>query len=151
MKTLILIENESYSQFNYEAIKSANTCIKNSIDDVAFVALDKTAPFMDINTAIFQPNEMDSYNNGLIITSDIRNIEAILSCANNSQKMLYLYDLNWMFESYTYDYLYDNLTSKDLKIILRSESYIKPLKNLCHREPDGIINNFDLEKIWNLL
>lgn len=151
MKTLICIENESYSQFNYDAIKEVNSYIDNSIDEISFVALDKTNPFMSINTAVYTPNELDSFNNGLIIFGNIKMAKDILKCNNKSQKILYLYDLNWMFEQYMYDYLYEILTDPQLKVIIRNESYVQPLKNLCNREPDGIINNFDLEKIWNLL
>lgn len=151
MKTLICIDNKSYSQCNYDVITKVNKYVENSIEEISFSTLDQTVPFVDINTAVFHPCEMDSFNNGVIIATSISNAKIILSCANSSKKVLYLYDLDWMFQFFEYDELYDILSNKNLKIIARDEDHVSPIKNLCNREPDAIINSFDLEKIWNLL
>jgi hypothetical protein len=51
----------------------------------------------------------------------------------------------------SYDEIYDVLNDENLILVLRSESHVKPVKNLCGREPNAIMGNFELEKIWNLL
>lgn len=151
MKTLICLENLSYSNFNYEAITEINNLVLNSINEICLATFDETMPFMQVNTAVFQPNEIDSFHDGIIILHKIEHAISILESANNSKKVLYLYDLDWMFEPMFYNDLYNVLTNKDLFLILRSEDHVPPIKNLCHREPDAIINNFSLEKIWNSL
>lgn len=151
MKTLICLENLSYSSFNYEAITEVNKHVADSINEISLMKLDETMPFMQINTAIFHPNELDSFHDGVIITHRIEHAVASLKSANNSKKVLYLYDLDWLFEPMFYNDLYNVLTNKDLFLILRSEDHVSPIKNLCHREPDAIINSFSLEKIWNSL
>lgn len=150
MKTIICIDNPSYSAFNFEVITNINTYVADYLDEISLCSLDQSMPFGNINTAIFTPNEMDSFNGGVIIAGNIKNAERILSCANNSKKVLYLYDLDWMFELYDYDYLYSILNHKDLRIFARNQSHVHPIRTLSNREPD-VINNFDLEKIWNLL
>lgn len=150
MKTLICIDNHSYSAANYEMITHINSYLNDYLEEIAFASLDQTVPFIDINTAIYQPNEMDSFKDGVIIASNIDNAKSILGCVNNSHKVLYLYDLDWMFARYTYDNLYAICSNPNLKIIVRTKHHVSPLKNLCNREPD-VIEKFNLEKIWNLL
>jgi len=64
---------------------------------------------------------------------------------------LYLYDLNWMYQPMYYDDIYSVLSDPSIVLITRSLHYIQPIKNISNREPDAIIEKFDLEKIWNLL
>jgi hypothetical protein len=151
MKTMICFDNMAYCHFNYEAVDSINKCVLDSNEEISIVALDSTVHFMDVNTAIYHAAELDSFNNGIIIAHTIKNCKEILSCSNNSKKLLYLYDLDWMYEKMSYDEIYDVLNDENLILVLRSESHVKPVKNLCGREPNAIMGNFELEKIWNLL
>lgn len=151
MKTLICLENLSYSSFNYEVITEVNKHVLDSIDEISLMKFDETMPFMQVNTAVFHPNELDSFHDGVIITHKIEHAISAVRCANNSKKVLYLYDLDWLFEPMFYNDLHSVLTNEDLHIVLRSEDHLPPIKNLCNREPDAIINNFSLEKIWNSL
>jgi hypothetical protein len=151
MKTMICFENMSFSSFNNEVIDEINKYTEDSIDELSIVSFDDTMPFRSINTAVFAPNEIDSFNNGAIICSTLDIANSITGCANNSKKILYLYDLDWMFQPMMYDEVYKTLNSPDLLFILRSEDHVSPVKNISNREPDAIINKFNLEKIWNLL
>ena len=151
MKTMICIDNLSYCSFNYDVINEVNKKVKECIDEICICNFDETMPFADIDTAVFTPSEIDSFNNGVIIAGGIDIVKSIFGCANSSKKLLYLYDLEWMFKLNSYEYFYDILSQKELTIVLRSEDHIYPFKNLVNREPDAIIQKFDLEKIWNLL
>lgn len=151
MKTLICLENMSYSALNTEIIEEVNHHVVNSIDEVCLTSFDETLPFADVNTAIFKINELDSFHDGIIVSNKISHAMSILGCANNSKKVLYLYDLDWMFEPMLYNDIYDVLNNRDLVLILRSNDHISPVKNLCNREPDAIMQKFNLEKIWNSL
>jgi hypothetical protein len=151
MKTMICFENLSYSQFNHEVTNEINKYTLLSNEEICISSLDQSYPFTNINTAVFSPLEMDSFNNGVIIANTIRNAENILGCSNNSKKVLYLFDLDWMFYPMFYDDIYNILTEKNIKLILRSEDHIRPIYNICKRKPDAVLNRFSLEGIWNLL
>lgn len=151
MKTTICINNLSYSQFNNELFSYIDGYIDNSIHDISIISMDQTMPFMDVNVAIFNASAIDSFNDGLMIANNIQNAEAILSSANNSKKALILYDIEWMFHQMFYSTIYEVLTNKDLMLISRDKDHASIIKNTCNREPDAIIEKFDLEKIWNLL
>lgn len=151
MKTLICLENLSYSSFNNEVIQEVNNQVVDSINEISVATFDETMPFAQINTAVFSVNEIDSFHDGVIISHRTDHAHSILGCANNSKKVLYLYDIDWMFEPMFYNDLYSVLSNRELFLILRSADYVQPIKNLCNREPDAIISNFSLEKIWNSL
>lgn len=151
MKTTICINNLSYSQFNNELFSYIDGYIDNSTHDISIISMDQTMPFMDVNVAIFNASAIDSFNDGLMIANNIQNAEAILSSANNSKKALILYDIEWMFHQMFYSTIYEVLTNKDLMLISRDKDHASIIKNTCNREPDAIIEKFDLEKIWNLL
>lgn len=151
MKTMICFENTSYSSFNNEVIEDINTHTENSNEELSIVSFDETMPFRQINTAIYKPSELDSFNNGAIICPTIELAKNILNTANNSKRILYLYDLEWMFRPMLYHEIYELLNNESLFLILRSEDHVSPVKNISNREPDAIINKFSLGKIWNLL
>jgi hypothetical protein len=151
MKTMIAIRNISYCTFNAEAISDVNIKVSDLNDELCFATFEDAKPFSKIKTAVFSANEIDSFSDGVIITNTIKNAGSILESANNSRKVLYLYDLDWMFETMLYDSIYSILNNNDLVLITRSKHYIEPIKRLSNREPDAIIEKFDLEKIWNLL
>lgn len=151
MKTIICLENTSYSPCSYDMIKDVNRFVEDHNDEISIVSLDQTKDFININTAIFSPLELDSFNDGVIICNKINTAEVILSCINRSKKVLYLYDLDWMFEQFSYDKLFKVLNDKNLDIILRSEDYVNPLRNVCGRKHTKVLENFELEAIWNLL
>jgi hypothetical protein len=151
MKTMICLENMSFASFSNEVIDEINNYTEKSNEELCIASFDETMPFRNINTAVFSPNEIDSFKDGLIICSNLKIANSILGCANNSKKVLYLYDLDWMFQPMLYDQVYKILNSPDLLLILRSEDHLSPVNNISNREPDAIINKFNLEKIWNLL
>jgi hypothetical protein len=106
---------------------------------------------MKINTAIYNVAELGSFKNGILVASSILNAKKILECASNAKKILYLYNLDWMFSSISYDTLYSVLNNPNLNIIIRSESFIEPLKAICGERKYNIVPEFSLEALWNSL
>jgi hypothetical protein len=151
MKTMICVSNLGYSQSNYELFRSINRVTEKSLEEVSVVPVDITNKVIELNTAVMNIGELTSFNDGVLVATTIENAQRILSCFTNTIKVLYLYDLDWMFQTIVYDELYDTLTHPDLTIFVRSESHIQPLKALCGIEPHGILESFTLEKLWNLL
>jgi len=151
MKTMFCIENLGFSQKNYELFLQINKIVEKSIEEISICPLNITNKATHVNTAVYNIGELSTYKDGLLIVTRIKDVEKIKSIATNSIKVLYLYDLDWMFDKMKYDEIYTALTHPDLKIIVRSADYIKPLKNLCGVVPVGILEKLELEKLWNLL
>lgn len=151
MKTMICLENLSYSQFNYEAMIEVNKFCTKSSEEVCFATMDQTMPFMNVQTAVFAPYDMDSFHNGVMVAHTLNLADRVLGCANNSKKVLYLYDLDWMFRPMFYDDIYRILNEPSLKLIVRSEDHAKIIERISSRKAHSIVKNFNLEDIWNSL
>mgnify|MGYP003153377773 CR=1 FL=1 len=151
MKTNICLSHTGYSQFNQEAIDCVNNMVDTTLDDISFSCYNPSPDFTEIKCAVFSPNVLDSFCDGVVITSNISHANDVLGCSTNAIKVLYLYDLTWMFKPTAYDLTYKTLNDKNLHIILRSDTYKKPILDIGCKRPITVIEKFSLEEIWNLL
>lgn len=149
MKTMLCVDHLGYVGFNYEAFSEINS-IALGLEEVSIATVDVTNKFIDINTAIYQLTEMHSFSDGVLIASNLKNARRVLSCANNSKKVLYLYDLDWFFSIMRYEEIHSVLSSEDLLVICRSKSHQEAIKRSFGVDA-VILKKFELEKIWNLL
>lgn len=151
MKTMILLDHTGFSEQSYEIIKEVNLVVADSLQEVSIVVNDVSTKIMEVNTAVNNIAEIGCFQDGILIATNILNAAQILSAKTSARKVLYLWDLDWVFASYNYEWLYDIVADKRLEIIVRSEEHAKALKTLCGKEPVGILEQFKLEKLWNLL
>lgn len=151
MKTMLCLDHLGYSYQNYELFNSINDIVETKAEEISLVPLNASRPFMNINTAVYNVGEMSSFNNGLLICSNIRHVKKILSCSTNTTKLLYIYDMDWMYGQMLFDDIYDVLSNKKIKIMVRSTDFLDPISCITTRKPDAVVEHFDLEKIWNSL
>jgi hypothetical protein len=151
MKTMIVTDHLGFSEHNYEIFKDINSIVATSIEEVSVAVNDVSTKIMEVNTAVTNIAEIGCFQNGVLIATTLANASQILIAKTSSQKLLYLWDIDWMHSLFEYEWLYNTLTNDDLEIIVRSESHRDAVLNLCNREPLGVLRDFKLEKIWNLL
>ena len=143
MKTMFLLDHTGFSEQNYIIIKEIN--------EISIATNDVSTKVMEVFTAVTNVAEIGCFQNGALIATNIVNARQILSAHASSRKILYLWDLDWLHGMFNYEWLYDTLSNDRLEIIVRSEAHRSALLNLCGKEPVGILQNFKLEQLWNLL
>lgn len=151
MKTMILLDHLGFSEQHYDIIKDINALVIDSIDEVSIVVNDISSKVIEVNTAVNNIAEMGSFQDGILMCTNIINADHILSINTSSRKILYLWDVDWLHNTFNYEWLYDILANDELGIVVRSEEHKRALKVLCGKEPLGILQNFKLESLWNLL
>ena len=152
MKTMILTDHLSFCDSNYSIFNKVNEIVKSSLEEVSIAPINISNKLMELDCAIMNMSEISSFYNGLLLATTIEQAYEIKSVKSNSQKCLYLWDLDWMYNTIEYEYIYNILSDKSLHIIVRSESHDKALQNLCDKyKCTDIMPTFDLENIWNLL
>lgn len=153
MKTMILLDHLGYCQANYELFGSINQLVENTLEEISIVPVDVTNKIMPLNTAVTNIGSMSAFNDGLLVSTNIRNAERILACKTNTVKLLYLYDLEWMHRPMLYDDIYRVLNNPSLCVVVRSESHAEAVSSITQKFPNhiGIVNEFRLEEIWSLL
>jgi len=151
MKTMILLDNLGFSEQNYDIIKDVNEFVVDSIDEISIVVNDVSSKIIEVNTAVNNVAEIGCYQDGLLMCTNLINADHILSVNTSSRKVLYLWDVDWLHNTFNFEWVYDVLTNDKLDIIVRSEEHKRALKMLCGKEPLGVLQNFKLELLWNLL
>lgn len=151
MKTMILLDHLGFSEQNYDIIKDVNEFVVDSIDEISIVVNDVSSKIIEVNTAVNNVAEIGCYQDGLLMCTNLINADHILSVNTSSRKVLYLWDVDWLHNTFNFEWVYDVLTNDKLDIIVRSEEHKRALKMLCEKEPLGVLQNFKLELLWNLL
>ena len=151
MKTMILLNHLGFGEENYEILSDVNKIASDTIEEVSVAINDVSTKVIEVNTAVTNIAEISCFQNGVLIATNLVNAAQILTAHTSSAKLLYLWDLDWMHALFDYEWMYNVLTNDKLKIIVRSESHRDAVLNLCNKEPIGVIQDFSLEKIWNLL
>ena len=151
MKTMILLDHLGFSEQNYDIIKDVNEFVVDSIDEISIVVNDVSSKIIEVNTAVNNVAEIGCYQEGLLMCTNLINADHILSVNTSSRKLLYLWDVDWLHNTFNFEWVYDVLTNDKLDIIVRSEEHKRALKMLCEKEPLGVLQNFKLELLWNLL
>ncbi len=150
MKTLVITEHLGFSEKNYIIFSEINKIVSSSLDDVSVAPIDLSNKLMDLNFAVLNVSELSSFQNGLIIGTTVNHAIEMASVYTSSKKLIYLWELDWLFNNYDYEKVYDALTNKKIQLITRSEEHRKAVKILCGRE-SSVLQEFELEKIWTLL
>lgn len=151
MKTMFLLDHTGFSEQNYFIFKEINELVEDSIEEVSIAVNDVSTKVIELNTAINNIAEIGCFHDGILVATNILNANQILTAHGSSRKVLYLWDVDWMFTPYNYQWLYDILSNEKLEVIVRSETHREAVLNLCGKEPIGILQKFKLEQLWNLL
>jgi len=151
MKTMFLLDHTGFSEQNYFIISEINKIVADSLEEVSVAVNDVSNKLLEIDTAVTNISEIGCFHNGVLMAMSVINANQILSAHASSRKVLYLWDVDWLHAAYNYEWLHNTLTNDRLEIIVRSEGHRHALLNLCDKEPIGILQNFKLEPLWNLL
>lgn len=144
MKFMIVTDHTAYSQSNYEIFNEVNRLNTNC----SIVPFNVTNKCMNLNAPILNVSEISPFSDGVLIATTIEQAGEILSAVNNSRKVLYLYDLDWMFNVINYEYLYEILNHPKLEMFVRSPLHADAVLEITNRLIT-IMPRFNLEEIWN--
>jgi len=151
MKTMFLLDHTGFSEQNYVIFNQINKIVVDSLEEISVAVNDVSSKIVELSTAIVNVAEIGCFQNGVLVTTNIINANQALSAHASSRKILYLWDVDWLHGVFNYEWLYDTLSDDRLEVVVRSEPHRHALLNLCGKEPIGILQNFKLEQLWNLL
>ncbi len=87
---------------------------------------------------------------GVLVSTCISTTLNSIAAIGPSQKIFYVWDLDWMRHNKNYEY---NIQAfdPDVKIVARSKDHGVAIKNYCNREPNGYVNNFNLQEFIKVI
>ena len=88
---------------------------------------------------------------GAAIATDLIGADMLLKSHTSAHKYLYLWDIDWITHPVNFTVACNILLDKRLKIIARSDSHATVIDNFCNKQPDGILDNWNMESLIRIL
>lgn len=137
----IVVNNLGPNQLAYFATKYVNELVENSNVEPTIFYENVAVPYVKPLCATTCFNEAYSYN-GLIITTTLSQAAAVLKFPNNSHRILYWWDLEWLRQRLDYMAAL-NIVRSQHAVFTRGESYATAIGNFANI-PVGVIEDFNL-------
>lgn len=88
---------------------------------------------------------------GVAIATTLTTADTLLKSCNNSQKYLYLWDLEWLNNMVNFEAACKIMLDNRLSIIARSESHAQVIDNFCNKSVCGIVDNWNISQLMETL
>jgi hypothetical protein len=147
MKTGILFDDFMKSDKNYEIMLSMNNRAIDSIDDIIGFVINLSHKVIETHFAYTNISDISHFNNGLLIATSINTADCLNKASVTSQRVYYIWDMSWIGKTFNFYSMYNLLSNKKLKVLVRSELQAKVIKQSFGLDVDGIVPHFNLEKI----
>ena len=136
----ILINSLSSSQKSYELLRKAPD---NKIPTIVFYQ-NLAFPCLPLRVPIMQANEAYGFN-GPIIATCLSTAEQLISLPTNYSKIFYVWDLEWTFQQYHSQYLYNIFRYPSLKIVSRCDDHADMISKVFNVDVE-VIHDFNLSE-----
>ena len=91
-------------------------------------------------------------HDGCTIADTVEMANLILKTQNSSNKFFYVWDLEWCRRNgREFEHNVQAFNKQDIKLIARSEDHAKAIKNYCNRDVVGIVENFNINKLMEII
>lgn len=150
MKIAVLLEDTNMSDLNYHVMTELNNRI-GSKHDVFVLTNNVSSKVIKPDFAVMNISNINNVFDGVIIATSLSTARILNKTVTNSRKILFLYQLEWLYSVFDYEEVFGVLNSDDLAIIARSHNHKKLLKQTFNVDVASIVSEFDLEEIWNSL
>lgn len=150
-KVGVLFDDLMMSQKTWLFLENANRFVKSVNNDCVAFIKNMSPPCIKPNFSVMFCHEMWHFD-GYLIATDLDSAEQISKIVSPAKKMFYVWDLEWLRRTNNKDYVrnVDIYRNPELKLVVRSESHANELSKYCNRKVDGIINNFNLERLIDI-
>ena len=134
----VMIKDFSCSQLPFYAVRNINNRSNKSSEDsyVAFCIMNMT--------------EIWGFE-GVLISTSASTALTLIKSVTNSDKYFYVWDLEWLRDPDNYHALLSIYRNPDIKLIARSKTHAKAIRNFCNRDVVGIMDDFSLSDLEEII
>lgn len=145
-----LVPDLSVSQSSFYLIKEFNKCLSNTDLSMGVfhlrAALPPVQPLFSCKNVAF----LNSYN-GVVVSTRIEEANITLQSCSKTDRYLYLWDLDWLEKPVHFETAMKTMRDEKLKLIARSKSHAEVIKNFCNKDVCGIVDNWNMDQLLELL
>jgi hypothetical protein len=150
MQIAALVDNLGPSQSSFYLINEFNKAALIPDACVSVFFLRPTVPVIPTMFSCKSVSFLSAYH-GVAIATTLKDADILLKGNNNSDKYLYLWDMEWLTYPQNFEGVTKILLDDRIKIIARSESHCKLINNYCNKHPIGIVDNWNIGQLMNLI
>lgn len=87
---------------------------------------------------------------GVLLATNLKTLKTVVNLSSNAKKYFYVNDLEWLREEKDFMDNVSMMNNPKIKLIARSESHAKAIKNYCNVSPVAIIENWNYKELLKL-
>ena len=150
MKISAIVDNLGPSQKNFYMIKEFNKAAMSK--DMSMSAFYNT-PSIPVTQPHFSCRNISFLSgcSGVAIATSLVTAETLLKSHNNSDKYLYLWDIDWLTRSVNFQVACDILLDNRLKLIARSDSHATVINHFCNKRLTGTLDNWNIDELLKII
>ena len=150
MNIAAVVKDLSISQNSFYMIKEFNKLIDNTDISVGAFFQRSAIPPIDTLFGCKMASFINGYE-GVLIATSLELAEMCLRSTNKTKQYLYVWDMDWLENAVYFESAMKIMRSKDIEILARSKSHAVCIENFCNRSPVGIVDNWDIEIILEIV
>lgn len=150
MKIAAIVDNLGPSQKSFYLIKEFNKACSNISLCLSGFFVRSAIPVVPIMFSCKSVSFLSGFH-GAAISTTIKEADMLLKSSNNSRKIFYMWDAEWLIYPKNFDEISSVLLDNRLDIVCRSDSHAKLLENFCNKSPIGIVDNWNIDQILGIL
>jgi len=145
-----MIEESSSSQLSFNLIRNINEYVTENQDDFVVFFENSTANVINPEFSFMSLSEIWNFQGHLFATT-ISTAMSLKKCFATEQKYFYVWDLEWTRRhGRNFESTIQAFTDPTIKLIARSKEHAVAIKNYCNRDVDGIVSDFNIEKLMRI-
>lgn len=150
MKIGVIFDDFIKTDKNYTLMDKINTFVDTHNDEICGFLTNISHKVIDTFFAYANISDIAHFNNGLIVATSLETADVMNKTSVNSIKCFYIWDMDWLSRPFYFYGVYNILSNPNIKKIVRSQLQADIIKNNFNVEVDGIDEDFNLEKIYEI-
>lgn len=146
MKTGILLDHTAFTPLNYLVISEVNRYVGENVDDVIIYCQNVSNRIMEPHCAVIDTSEVPVQTDGCIVAFDLSGAQNLRRAFTPATKVLFLWNLEWLYHSGDFNTIYDILTDPNIKVVVRTDMHARVVENMTNTTP-AVLEEFNLEKL----
>tara|TARA_R110000751_G_scaffold53072_1_gene115253 strand:+ start:7919 stop:8377 length:459 start_codon:yes stop_codon:yes gene_type:complete len=147
MKLGVLFDDFLKNDKNYGLMKVMNDYVLRESENVCAFVVNMSNKIIPSNFPYMGISDIGHFENGVLVATTLNTADALNKTACNSQKILYLWNFEWVDKTFNFYGIQKILSNENLYIVVRSQLQADLLKHNFNIEVDAIQKDFNLEQL----
>lgn len=137
----IMVNSLDLSQKCFYLVKHLNNIVDVDCQFSPIVFYQEYAKGIDVNRfGMLLSKEVWGYD-GVVLATNLETAQILINCPCPVKKLFYVWDMDWLYNTYSYQHLKD-IYQSDLTLIARNKYHATVIEK-CWAKPRYLMDNFD--------